>query len=84
MNPYSDWMKAFFANRMMNDKNGRPLPDPRLLLAKRKLAVALEQKGAQRSKNERRLALSLKEGSGQRKRNELRLALALGLAAKKK
>ena len=79
MNPYKDWMMAFYTNKMMNYKNGRSVPD-----ARKKLS--LEQKGAQRRKNESRLALSLKEGGGQRKRNEIRLALALGqgLWAKKK
>lgn len=84
MNSYKDWMMTFYQNRMMNYKNGKPLPDGRSLLAKRKLAVA-QQKGEQTRKNERRLAVALK-GSPQRKINELRLALALshGLGAKKK
>ena len=74
MNPYKDWMMAFYKKGMMNDKS-RSVPDARLIVTKK---PSFEQKGAQRRKNESRLALSLKEGGGQRKRNEIRLALALG------
>jgi hypothetical protein len=63
MNPDRDWMMTFYKNRMMNDKSGRPLPDARVLLARRKLVVALEQGGKQ-SRNERRLALALEQGGG--------------------
>ena len=72
---YNDWMMTLYKKRMMNDKNSRSVPDARLIVKKK---LSLEQKGAQRRKNESRLALSLKEGGGQRKRNEIRLALALG------
>jgi hypothetical protein len=56
MNPYRDWMMDFYRNRLMNDKSG-----PMVLLARRKLVVALEQGGKQ-SRNERRLALALQQG----------------------
>ena len=73
MNPYKDWMMNFYRNRMMNDKNGRFVPDARSLIAKKKLTV--EQ--GRRQENEKRLALALGQRGGQRRRNERRLALAL-------
>ena len=75
MNRYENSMLTFYTDKILSDKNGRPLPDARSLLAGRKLAVALEQKNVRR-KNEKRPALALAQGSRKR-RNELRLALAL-------
>lgn len=42
MNPYKDWMMALYKKRMMNDKNGRSVPDARLLIARKRLALALD------------------------------------------
>jgi hypothetical protein len=43
MKPYKDWMMDFYKSRIMNHKNSGSVPDSLVLLARRRLALALEQ-----------------------------------------
>lgn len=81
MNPYSDSMMVFYRNKIMNDKDTKPLPDARSLLAKRKQILAQQRNQGNEKKPTQKRSTS-KQGATQRRRNEIRLALLLGKGGK--